>query len=279
MTNDGSEVALLDNWTIRPFDPEVDLAPETYADLDPALAEASCDGTTEGIHPDEGLRAATAASRGWGSGWPNCQYSKWVTITRSDGQRLSLHREISELAALLLDETERLGYDLIVGWNWGSSCRAIRGSSSPSNHSWGLALDLNAPENPMGPRTGAIRRHPHVIALWKRYGFRWGGDYSGRADDMHFEFLGTPDDAKRFTELARKKLATEEDWLEMASQAEVEQALENVIGKRLDKLLAGLFAKNPADVKEATGRNASHTSLLAEVRNNTRPEGESPVEP
>lgn len=144
--------------------------------------------------------ATRADRRGWGPGWPNCQYSNWRTVSRPDGVRISVHKDIAVLVLHLLKKTEELGYNLVPGWCWGSACRAIRGSSSPSNHSWGLAVDLNAPENPMGPRNGKIRQHPKVIALWKSYGFGWGGDYSGRADDMHLEFLGTPADAKRFTD-------------------------------------------------------------------------------
>lgn len=195
-------------WTVRPFDPAIDLAPEFYGSPG---RERSCDGAPPELPP--ALRGATgsASSRGWGPGWPNCQYSKWVTITRRDGQRLTLHREIAELVAMLCDETERLGYDLIPGWSWGAACRAIRGSSSPSNHSWALAVDLNAPENPMGPRTGRIRRFPAVIALWELFGFRSGTKYTGRADDMHMEFMGTPADAKAMTDRARRELGQEED--------------------------------------------------------------------
>lgn len=129
------------------------------------------------------------------------------TLVRPDGLKLPIRLEILELVALLIDETERLGYDIIPGWTWGNSCRKIRNSNNWSNHAWGLAVDLNAPENPMGPRTGRIRKYPSVIALWKKYGFYWGGDYSSRADDMHFEFIGSVTDAKRQTVNAKMDLA------------------------------------------------------------------------
>lgn len=141
----------------------------------------------------------SAASRGWGPGWPNCQYSKWVTITLSNGQRLSVRGEISFLVKGLCEETMRRGYGLVNGWCWGSACRAIRGTSTASNHSWGLAVDLNAPNNPMSSKL--ITDMPRwMVDLWERYGFRWGGRYRTRPDAMHYEYMGTPADAKRHTD-------------------------------------------------------------------------------
>jgi peptidoglycan hydrolase-like protein with peptidoglycan-binding domain len=49
-----------------------------------------------------------------------------------------------------------------------------------------------------------LPRNAGTIA--KKYGFLWGGDYTGsRKDPMHFEFMGTPADAKRLTKALKKK--------------------------------------------------------------------------
>jgi hypothetical protein len=173
-----------------------------------------------------------------------------VTLTRADGVRLPVRREIAALVAYLCDATEAKGYDLRAGWCWGYACRKIRGSSTWSNHAWGLAVDLNAPENPMGPRNGRIRRYPAAIALWKNYGFRWGGDYSGRADDMHFEFMGTPRDAAAFTEFAKKNLGKPKGVFMALTDAEQKELLEKV-----RTLHVAIAAKDDAAVKEATGRS------------------------
>lgn len=74
---------------------------------------------------------------------------------------------------------------------WGYAERTIRGSDTVlSNHASGTAIDLNAPRHPLGVRgtfTGnqvqAIRR----ILDYCEGAVRWGGDYTGRADEMHFE--------------------------------------------------------------------------------------------
>ena len=50
--------------------------------------------------------------------------------------------------------------------------------------------------------------------LWNRYGFAWGGNYNdngrlGKADSMHYEFMGTPADADQMTALALYELTGE----------------------------------------------------------------------
>jgi hypothetical protein len=126
-----------------------------------------------------------------------------------------LRVEIIDLTVDLLSETEEKGYLMVPGWCWGYGCRAIRGSNVASNHSWGLAVDLNAPVNPLGATS--FDMPSWVGALWNQYGFRWGGDYSGRKDAMHFEFMGTPEEAKEMTTKAKETLvslnATQENQL------------------------------------------------------------------
>lgn len=82
---------------------------------------------------------------------------------------------------------------------WSYAYRLVRGSTaSLSNHASGTAIDLNAPQHPLGA-TGT-----HTAAQVARIRFligktegalRWGGDYSGRKDSMHVE-LNTTDIAK-----------------------------------------------------------------------------------
>jgi hypothetical protein len=61
--------------------------------------------------------------------------------------------------------------------------RFIAGSTSLSNHAFGLALDLNVPGNGRGT-VGEMDRD--VVAIFKRWGFAWGGDWN-YTDPMHFE--------------------------------------------------------------------------------------------
>ncbi|HEU4515439.1 MAG TPA: M15 family metallopeptidase [Nocardioidaceae bacterium] len=52
-----------------------------------------------------------------------------------------------------------------------------------SLHTWGIAVDLNVPGNQRGV-AGEINRD--VVAIFKRWGFAWGGDWAW-TDPMHFE--------------------------------------------------------------------------------------------
>lgn len=77
--------------------------------------------------------------------------------------------------------------------DWGYAYRPVRGDSKLSNHASGTAIDLNAPRHPLGksgtftnPQEKVIRR------LCKKYGIRWGGDYTRRKDEMHFEIVESP---------------------------------------------------------------------------------------
>jgi hypothetical protein len=61
--------------------------------------------------------------------------------------------------------------------------RFIAGTTTLSNHSFGLALDLNVPGNQRGT-AGEMDRT--VVSIFKKWGFAWGGDWS-YTDPMHFE--------------------------------------------------------------------------------------------
>ncbi|MQA83266.1 MAG: hypothetical protein GEV03_01200 [Streptosporangiales bacterium] len=65
--------------------------------------------------------------------------------------------------------------------------KGIEGSPGAiSLHTWGIAIDINVPGNLRGT-SGEIDRQ--VVAIFKRWGFAWGGDWSW-TDPMHFELAG-----------------------------------------------------------------------------------------
>lgn len=80
---------------------------------------------------------------------------------------------------------------LVDGWCWGHAYRDVTGTSGLSNHASGTAVDINAPEHPIGATgtfTAAQVREIHeILAEVGRGVVRWGGDYTGRRDEMHFE--------------------------------------------------------------------------------------------
>lgn len=64
--------------------------------------------------------------------------------------------------------------------------RRIAGSNNWSNHSWACAIDLSPASNGFNMKTTLSSV---VIHAFKAQGARWGGDYRGRKDPMHFEFV------------------------------------------------------------------------------------------
>jgi hypothetical protein len=109
--------------------------------------------------------------------------------------------------------------------DWSYAERPIRGSDDElSNHASGTAADVDATRWPLGVEPTAyltyeeIRR---VRAQLLRYegAIRWGGDYVGRKDPMHFEI------DRDATFCARIKATLREDHDDMPSLEEIDQLI------------------------------------------------------
>jgi hypothetical protein len=89
--------------------------------------------------------------------------------------------------------------------DWGYCYRMVRATTDKlSNHASGTAIDLNALEHPLGKAgTFPLEKVAMLQGLTKKYGLKWGGDYRGRKDEMHFEIALTPEQCARLvTKLA-----------------------------------------------------------------------------
>lgn len=74
-----------------------------------------------------------------------------------------------------------------------SGCYAARTvarspTAPPSQHAYGAAIDINAPENPYGAKP---TMDPRIVRIFERWGFLWGGRYL-TPDGMHFEYGSKP---------------------------------------------------------------------------------------
>lgn len=140
--------------------------------------------------------------KGWGA---HCTGGR-TTITLKNGVRITVRSEIATLATIVLNEALRRGYAIRQGDTGSYNCRLIAGSSTWSNHAWALAIDINWQSNPY--TSGTTHDIPDWMAkLMNRYGFAWGGDYTGsRRDYMHFEFMGSPAQAAAATALAVREI-------------------------------------------------------------------------
>lgn len=65
--------------------------------------------------------------------------------------------------------------------------RAIRGSQRLSSHAWGVSIDLNPQDFPLG---SARHQDARVTAIFKELGFSYGGDFADRKDPMHYSLVG-----------------------------------------------------------------------------------------
>lgn len=73
----------------------------------------------------------------------------------------------------------------LIEWGGVYNFRKQRGGNALSLHSWGLAVDLNPDQNPMGRPP---KFTPAFVECFKRAGFDWGGEFRGaRVDGMHFQ--------------------------------------------------------------------------------------------
>lgn len=106
-----------------------------------------------------------------------------------------LNKNCAEAMQMAFDEIwDKCGHDQKKVDQTGASdyggcfnIRKIRGSQNNwSNHSWACAIDLAPSLNGFNMKTTLSSI---VIDAFKGQGARWGGDYKGRKDPMHFEFV------------------------------------------------------------------------------------------
>jgi len=154
------------------------------------------------------------STKGWGPGYPDCQREAIVPVAPFVG---GVHKNLAELVGLLVPEMKKRGLTFMVPGCWGFGCRGTKASAgsltaTPSFHSWGLALDINAPENVFGSPEATSKiatRDRWVVPFLTSYGFYWLGPPI--KDWMHFSFVGSPADARDLTAKARRELGDDMD--------------------------------------------------------------------
>lgn len=118
--------------------------------------------------------------------------------------------------------------------DWGYAERPIRGGVELSNHASGTAIDLNATAHVLGtaPSTSFSKQEIdriHEIVGRTQGCVRWGGDYTGRKDGMHFEIVGSESRCAFVLSI----LNSQTDWIDMATKQEVQDATEEGFFKAL----------------------------------------------
>lgn len=122
---------------------------------------------------------------------------------------VSVHRDIVPAVHALSACMERHSYESRRLDTGAYNCRRITGGSGYSLHSYGIALDINWRTNPYGKTLktdmpkAMIREIKAIRTTSGAQVWRWGGDYSGNKDAMHFEVVASP--AELATGIAKPK--------------------------------------------------------------------------
>jgi hypothetical protein len=113
---------------------------------------------------------------------------------------------------------------LVPGTCWGWFVKTIEGGDSISNHASATAIDLNADQHPMGVMTkstfsDAQIKACHAIVTAAGGVLRWGGDYAGRPDSMHWEINASAAAVKAFAAKLRKQDDVTDDDIDKIADA------------------------------------------------------------
>ena len=148
------------------------------------------------------------------NGWPASKDEKEIGIKvfkiEGTDRKMRLQKDAGVILAAFAAEFHAQVEPIDEGVfdDWAYAYRNVRLSDSElSNHASGTAIDLNATKHPLGAQNTFTKQQAATIReLCKKYGIRWGGDYSKRKDEMHFEIIETPDEVKaRIEKLGLKR--------------------------------------------------------------------------
>ncbi len=132
----------------------------------------------------------------------------WEAIEDGDDSRLVsspwitgklLAGDVSTVLDYVAEQFDATVEPVDVDSSWGWAYRSVRGEDETdglSNHASGTAIDLNATDHPLGESdtfTDAQVVAIHAILAEVSPVVAWGGDFDGRADEMHFEIIGDAD--------------------------------------------------------------------------------------
>ncbi len=118
-------------------------------------------------------------------------YLRYAYDTNATITRIRAHYLVAEALQKTLVECLNAGVPLSrLKYGGCYTWRAIRGSTQLSLHSWGIAVDIEPAENPLGKPwvDDGVMLDPRIIHIFKRNGWFWGGDFKFRSDAQHFQW-------------------------------------------------------------------------------------------
>lgn len=129
-----------------------------------------------------------------------------------------VNKKVAKEVVEIFQEIKKSGFQIekiipISEYNWdddksmednntsGYNYRFVANTKKLSNHSFGMAIDINPRYNPMivkdrisplngsysDQNKGTITSESEIVKIFKKRGWKWGGDYKTLKDYQHFE--------------------------------------------------------------------------------------------
>ena len=112
---------------------------------------------------------------------------------------LTVHKKLAEDVRGVFVDMQRAGFRIEKNQTAAFCWRTISSNHNKiSYHAYGSCIDINWNHNPYTtsppanyrPGADPLSIPDNVVAIWKKHGFYWGGDWKSAKDYMHFTFTG-----------------------------------------------------------------------------------------
>lgn len=122
---------------------------------------------------------------------------------KSTTMKLTVHKKLAGEFKAVFDDMYKIKFRIKASQTAAYVWKTIIGTGTVSQHSYGLAIDINWNDNPCfynintdvsngyggyQPGKNQYSVTKEVISIWKAHGFYWGGDWQGKKDTMHFSY-------------------------------------------------------------------------------------------
>lgn len=167
-----------------------------------------------------------------------------------------LKGDVATIARWHLTRYEALVEPLVSGTCWGWFVKKIKGSSQYSNHASGTAWDVNASKYPLGDLPEDVMSGKKIAAcrqIVREFEgvLRWGGDYSGRKDVMHWEIdKGETAVATLAKKIRNGQMPGQEELVTKEDLAKIQAMINTAVNNAVSVLRAEISGI-PADVLAA----------------------------
>ncbi|MFL6143096.1 MAG: M15 family metallopeptidase [Labedaea sp.] len=165
------------------------------------------DGYQPGVQLAQANTGGGAAQQVSQNGWPVDPPRAARTVPGTTVRVVVANGPAGDVLMHVLTQVDQRVERLDPNATWGYAHREIRGGGELSNHASATAVDVNAPQHALGARgtfSQAQVDEIHRILNDDVNGVvRWGGDYRGRRDEMHFEIIGNEEQVRAAAERVR----------------------------------------------------------------------------